>query len=135
MYEFTGHIHFIGPEQTKGTFTFREIVLQKTRDYNGKTYYDNACFKFSGDRTKELDYFNTGEEVKISFNVKSNEWQGRWFSELSAWKIEPIGDQKPVQQKVPNRTPQTAAAATQKASEVRSAPEPEYGDGQDDLPF
>jgi hypothetical protein len=109
MYEFTGNIHSIGPVQTKGTFTFREVVVQRSRTHQNKTYYDNACFKFAGDKATGLEYFAVGEEVKVSFNVRSNEWQGRWFTELSAWKIENT-QAKPVPSPTPQNAPATAPA-------------------------
>ena len=33
------------------------------------------------------------DKVKISFNLSSREYNGRWYTDVSAWRIEPAGAQ------------------------------------------
>ena len=32
-------------------------------------------------------YNKVGDAVKVSFNVSTNEWQGKYFTSLDAWKV------------------------------------------------
>ena len=35
--------------------------------------------------------YNIGDEVEVSFNLSSREWNGRYFHNVDAWKIEKVG--------------------------------------------
>lgn len=62
-----------------------------------------------------------GASVTVSFDVESREWQGRWYTDLKAWKIMAMDGQG--QQKSPVPDAQPAAAAAQEEGK------------KDDLPF
>jgi hydroxyethylthiazole kinase len=66
-----------------------------------------------------------GAAVAVSFDVESREWQGRWYTDLKAWKIMAMDGQG--QQKSPVPNPPAAAPS----------PAPQGGEGgnKDDLPF
>lgn len=52
--------------------------------------YNNLhCFEiFGAEKVDNFEkYNNTGDEVIVEFNVKCNEWQGKYFTSLEAWKI------------------------------------------------
>jgi len=36
---------------------------------------------------KFLKYNKVGKLVEVSFNIRTNEWQGRYFTSLDAWKV------------------------------------------------
>ncbi|MDP7430699.1 MAG: DUF3127 domain-containing protein, partial [Flavobacteriales bacterium] len=38
-----------------------------------------------------LEHYNVGDQVEVSFNLSSREWNGRYFHNVDAWKIEKIG--------------------------------------------
>jgi hypothetical protein len=42
-----------------------------------------------GDKADTLLEVSTGDELKVSFDVESREYNGRWYTDLKAWKIEP----------------------------------------------
>lgn len=55
-----------------------------------KTKYNNIyCFEIFGeDLVNEFNHFNKeGDDVEVSFNVSTNEWKGKYFTTLSAWKV------------------------------------------------
>ena len=52
-------------------------------------YKDIDYFEFNG-----LRFFN-GDNVKVIFNVGCNEWKGKYFTSLSAWRIEKADIQEP----------------------------------------
>ena len=42
------------------------------------------------DKVKELDRYQVGDRVKVSFNLSSREYNGRWYTDIRAWRIEPL---------------------------------------------
>lgn len=64
-----------------------------------------------------------GATVTVSFDVESREWQGRWYTDLKAWKIMAMdgqGQQGQQQSPVPN---------------AQAAPSQGESQQNDDLPF
>ena len=64
-----------------------------------------------GDKVNECP--NVGEEVKVSFDAESREWNGKWFTHLNAWKVERQGvqaTQQPVYQQQQAQTQPQAPA-------------------------
>lgn len=64
-----------------------------------KTEYDNIlCFEvFGEDKVANLTkYQQVGDEVEVTFNIKTNEWNGKHFTSLSAWRIEKVTSEQPV---------------------------------------
>lgn len=64
----------------------------------------------------------------VSFDVESREWQGKWFTEASAWKAVRIDGAQGQQQSTQANTSQAQAPAQVNAGG-------EQGDGGDNLPF
>ena len=86
----------------------------------GAQYNPEICFQLFGEeKIAMLAHYNEGDQVEVSFNLSSREWNGRYFHNVDAWKIEKIG-----------------AAAT---NETALAEEPPVFDApaseEDDLPF
>jgi hypothetical protein len=46
-----------------------------------------VCFSSWGDKVADLKKLKTGDLVTISFNPESREFNGRWYTDLRAWKI------------------------------------------------
>ena len=82
------------------------------------TYPKKVCVSIWGDKINENN-LKVGNMLKISFDVESREYNGRWYTDVKAWRVDPAG---------------TAAA-------LSSGPidEPHFEEGQmeskDDLPF
>lgn len=78
--------------QRTETFKVREFVVEKSDDINGKTITNLIKFQCTQDRTSLLDSFNTGDQVKVYFNIRGTRWEkeGRvsYFNNLDAWRIE-----------------------------------------------
>ena len=43
------------------------------------------------DKVKDLEKYQVGDKVRISFNLSSREFNGRWYTDVRAWRIEPAG--------------------------------------------
>ena len=85
--ELTGTIKTIGETETIGS---GEKVFQKmyyTID-TGEQYDNIVAFEvFSQDKIEQFrQYNNVGDTVKVQFNIKCNEWKGKYFTTLSSWR-------------------------------------------------
>ena len=88
--EITGTIKKIGQTQEFGAkgFTKRELVVI-TKDQ----YPQNILVEFVKDKCSLLDTFNTGDDVKVSINLRGREWknnkgQVKYFNSIQGWKIQ-----------------------------------------------
>lgn len=87
--EITGVIKFVGQtEQVKDTFKKRDLVITTK-----EAYPQHILIQFVQDKTSLLDNFKTGQEVKVSINLRGREWtnpQGEtvFFNTIQGWKIE-----------------------------------------------
>ena len=105
------------------------LVLETT----DQQYPRKACFTvFGSDRVNQ--YHNTlkvNETVRVSFDIESREYNGRWYTDLNAWRIDHADN--------------NAAAPAQSAAPAYQGPSPApapvmpaapLGAGNDeDLPF
>jgi len=64
------------------------------------TYPKKVCISVWGDKI-ETASLQTGSLLKIDFDVESREFNGRWYTDVKAWKIEVAGTAAPSQDKAP----------------------------------
>ena len=84
MYEIQGTIKVISEIQTfKNDFTKREFVITTQ-----ETYPQHVKLECIRDRCALLDDLQEGDTVKAYFNIRGNEYNGRYFVNLQAWKVE-----------------------------------------------
>ena len=62
----------------------------KSQDYVIEThdqYPKRCCFRVFGE--EKINQFNIqlGEEMTVSFDIDSHEYQGRWFNDVRAWAV------------------------------------------------
>lgn len=90
----------------------------------GDRYPKKVCLQLFGDRVNDCP--NVGDDVTVSFDAESREWNGKWFTQLNAWKVE---------NKSAGAT--TTAQSQTSSSAVASVQQPQASaeDGKDDLPF
>lgn len=117
----------------------------KSQDYVIETheqYPRKCCFNVFG--SDKIDLFNiqSGEELRVSFDIDAREYQGRWFNSIRAWKVERIDPNAAPQapQGVPFTEPAPAQAAPSTTPQTQSAetqpfPPQQEGGSEDDLPF
>ncbi len=94
----------------------QEFVIETDEQYPRK-----VCFTLFNDKTSLIDGLSTGEEVEVSFNVESREYNGKWFHNINAWKID-----KPTAENLPEAPPEFSMGDI--------PPEP-ADDESNDLPF
>ena len=117
----------------RGPWAKQEFILE----YPDGNFTAKACFTAWGqDKVQDLGKYQVGDKVKVSFNLKSREYNGRWYNDLQIWKIAPAGAQPaPVQQPAPQAKPAPQAAAWQQAPAPTLEDMPADSDGAEDLPF
>jgi len=82
--ELTGKIKVIKDTVSVGASGFqkREFVIE-TED----KYPQSVPFEFVKDKVGILDSYRVGQAVKVEFNVRGNEYNGKYYVSLQAWKI------------------------------------------------
>ena len=88
------------------------------------------------DKVRDLDKYQVGDKVRISFNLSSREFNGRWYTDVRAWRIEPAGvaaPQNAYQQA--GGYPAPAGALMQTDVPAPSIDDLPGSDEEDDLPF
>lgn len=106
----------------RGAWAKQEFVFE----YQEGNFPSQVCMNVWGDdKVKELEKYREGDKVKVSFNLSSREYNGRWYTDVRAWRIEPA-----------NAAP---AASPVPLPSGPSAPIPSLDDMsspvEDDLPF
>ena len=108
-------------EQKTDSFKAREFVIE----IDGGQYPQFIKFQLVQDRCSLLDDVEEGEIIKVHFDLRGREWQGKYFTNLNAWRIE---------------KPQPASAGPAIADDQGSGDFPTASDdpgfaADDDLPF
>ena len=90
-----GNTESIKSKDGSKTYYKRELVLDATRfdGMTGERGFDNfPSFEFSGDKCSELDQFNVGEIVTVTFDLQGTkhekDGQTRFFNRVRGYKIE-----------------------------------------------
>ena len=118
----------------RGPWAKQEFILE----YPDGNFTAKACFTAWGqEKVQDLEKYQVGDKVKVSFNPKSREYNGRWYNDLQIWKIAPAGAQPaaPAQQPAPQAKPAPQAAAWQQAPAPTLEDMPADSEGAEDLPF
>lgn len=78
--------------QRTESFKTREFVIEKTEDINGRSIVNYIKFQCVQDRTAIVDRVNTGDDIKVYFNIKGSKWEKdgktNYITNLDAWRIE-----------------------------------------------
>lgn len=113
----------------RGPWQKQEFVIE----YQEGNYPTQVCMNVWGEeKVKDLERFQAGTSVKVSFNLNSREFNGRWYTDVRAWRIESTSAAAaPVQQPVAGPVPTTVTPA----APAPAADDFTAGDKDDDLPF
>lgn len=90
--ELEGKIIQINPLQTgegkNGTWKKQDFIVETNAQYPKK-----ICITAWGDK---IDQFNLteNENVKVSIDIESREYNQRWYTDVRAWKVEKAGAQQ-----------------------------------------
>ena len=129
--EIEGKIIVVLPEQsgtssrTGNPWKSQEYVIETHDQFPRK-----CCFRvFGADRIAAMN-IQSGEELRVSFDVDAREYQGRWYNTLTAWRVDRIDpmaaqtgtDQQPMP--ISGAFPAPPPAGTAPAAPTAQQPQP-----------
>ena len=122
-YEVIGKLHKkFEVENKTDTFQAREFVIE----IDGGTYPQFIKFQLVQDRCTLVDAYREGEPIKVHFDLRGREWNGKYFTNLNAWRVEKVEQ---------SAAPATASANNGADSGFPSAKDEPTLQADDDLPF
>lgn len=84
--EFEGTVFSVLPivkgTSQRGEWMKQEVIFDLPGEFNRK-----VCVGFWGDKAQDASALKPGEAVSVSANVESREYNGRWYTEVRAWKM------------------------------------------------
>lgn len=117
-----------GTSKTGNAWKKQEYVLETKENYPRKVKFD-----FFGDRVDQFP-LAVGDDVVVSFDLESREFNGRWYTDVRGWKAEKLNATQAATETVgfatANNNPNIELGAP--IVDPFSAP---TSDESDDLPF
>ena len=90
-FEIEGKLHKkFDTEQKTDSFKAREFVIQTDGEYP-----QFVKFQATQDRCALIDAFEEGQVIKVNFDLRGREWQGKYFTNLNAWRVTASADTPP----------------------------------------
>ena len=129
----------------RGDWAKQEFLVE----YQDGNFPTTVMFNVWGtDKVQDLQRYQVGDQVKVSFRPSSREYNGKYYTDLRAWRVSPVG----APAEAPQAAPQAAAQSVQQsapysedlpagfAPSYQQAPAPTVEDmpmelDTDDLPF
>lgn len=131
--EVTGKIivalpEFNGVSKAGNPWKKREYVLETLESYPRKVH-----FELFGEKADQFP-LEVGQNVKLSFDIESREYNGRWFTTIRGWKVDPADAVAPSQTVPGSNYGSVAAPAANNVGAVPPPPIP-AASTDEDLPF
>ena len=83
-HEVIGKLKVVMDEQVFSSgFKKREFVI--TTD---EQYPQDIKLELIKDKCSEIDKFKEGDNIKVSYNLRGNEYNSKYFVNLQAWRLE-----------------------------------------------
>ena len=82
-----GVVQSLSPVQQAGNFQWRELNLEVTKQVGDKEYTDVFQFQISGKNLDTVSETCVNCEAEISFNIRSREYKGKYYTSLNMWKM------------------------------------------------
>lgn len=122
-------------QSARGSWVKQDFILE----YQDGNFPSEVCFtSFGNDRVAELDKFQVGDEVKVSFNLRAREYNGRWYNDVRVWRITLKGQASVAPSPDQSRQPAPQAnygAIPEQAPAPSIEDMPAEEDDSNDLPF
>lgn len=115
--ELTGIIKVIGEEEKFDSGFYKKMFVVTTDE----RFPQDIKLELFKEKVEQIAHAKVGQKVKASFDLRGNEYNGKYYVSLVAWKVEPVG----------------AAQAPAPAPPAPTEPAPVDVDtiAEDDLPF
>jgi len=74
----------------KGPWKKQEFIVETQSQYPKK-----VCLSIWGDKIDQFG-ISVGDQVNVAVDLESREYNGRWYTEARAWKLEKSGGSAPM---------------------------------------
>ena len=134
--EITGKVIVALPEMsgvakaTGNAWKKREYVLETINDNFPKKVH----FDFFGEKADQYP-LQVGQTIKLSFDIESREYNGRWYTSIRGWKAEQVDASGASVNQAPPTYPGVAEPPMPSAPAGFPAPGNISASAEDDLPF
>ena len=120
-------------QSARGSWTKQDFILE----YQDGNFPADVCFTaFGNEKVAELDRYQVGDEVKVSFNLRAREYNGRWYNDVRVWRITPKNQAPVASPAAPQPAPQANYGAIPEQAPAPSIEDmPAEEDDTNDLPF
>ena len=106
--------------RTGNSWKTQEFVIETQEQYPRKCMFN----VFGEDRLREFN-IQVGEILTVSFDIDAREYNGRWYNDIRAWKVD----------RNAAAAPGVAPVADIPAPMASAAPAAPASEPEDDLPF
>lgn len=134
--QLTGKVSSLLPLQTgtgkNGTWKKQEVILETEGQFPKK-----ICVAIWGDRIDE-NQLQVGNNLKVDVDVESREYNGRWYTDVKAWRVEVVAPGTPSASTAAPQYMQPAGSASAPQQPARPSSDTPYDNnlpGGDDMPF
>ncbi len=127
--EIQGKLMMLLPLQSgtsaKGEWKKQDAIIETI-----ETYPKKVCISFWGDKADELKIIKEGAFIKVYFNIESREYNGKWYTDVRAWKVEPGDGTATISAPAQNSSAPVDNPHTEEPADLSPS-----NDAVDDLPF
>lgn len=98
--EITGTLKHIGETEMlpKGNNEKRIFVVE----IEPGNFSQEICFELFKDKCSLINNFAEGETITVAFNLRGREYNGKWYTNLSAWKISASNSEPATESDIPD---------------------------------
>jgi hypothetical protein len=131
--QLTGKIVSLLPMQTgtgrNGTWRKQEVILETEGQYPKK-----VCVAVWGERIDE-NQLRIGNNLKVDVDVESREYNGRWYTDVKAWRVEVVAAGSNTSTDTTYTPVQTNQGTGTPTPPIQQYDNNLPGSGGDDMPF
>ena len=110
-------------ESQNGPWVRREFILELP---SSGSYVNKLCVELWGERTSLIDQFQEGEDLVVSIDLSSREFNGKWYTRVRAWQIQRAVPGGMPYQGMPQGYPQQPMPQPGYTPSPQYAPQPSY---------
>jgi hypothetical protein len=68
---------------TRGAWKKQDFILETADQYPKK-----ICVSCWNEKADEIQKYQPNDQLKVSINIESREYNSRWYTDIKAWRIE-----------------------------------------------
>jgi hypothetical protein len=72
-------------QSTRGAWKKQDFIIETSEQYPKK-----VCICCWNEKTDELSKFQLDDNLRVSVNIESREYNSKWYTDIKAWRIEKL---------------------------------------------